>query len=173
MPYKSKTIKEIPKWLDCPICGVYQTLHYNYLMNHFKKCEEYENHIDDVEMYDLDNNTTVGDYIQQKINVINTTKKLIQTNELENIQDQLQDVYDDHQEIQEMMSINLGEQFEMNDDELDAELESLGQMDMSDTSCLDLDYNTPSVPSKEPSKRPITYGSVEVDEFGLPNMILN
>ena len=91
MPYKSKTIKEIPKWLDCPICGVYQTLHYNYLMNHFKKCEEYENHIDDVEMYDLDNNTTVGDYIQQKINVINTTKKLIQTNELENIQDQLLD----------------------------------------------------------------------------------
>ena len=91
MPYQIRTIKEIPKWLDCPICGVYQTLHYNYLMNHFKKCEEYENHIDDVEMYDLDNNTTVGDYIQQKINVINTTKKLIQTNELENIQDQLLD----------------------------------------------------------------------------------
>ena len=67
MPYQIRTIKEIPKWLDCPICGVYQTLHYNYLMNHFKKCEEYENHIDDVEMYDLDNNTTVGDYIQQKI----------------------------------------------------------------------------------------------------------
>ena len=91
MPYQIRTIKEIPKWLDCQICGVYQTLHYNYLMNHFKKCEEYENHIDDVEMYDLDNNTTVGDYIQQKINVINTTKKLIQTNELENIQDQLLD----------------------------------------------------------------------------------
>ena len=88
MPYKSKTIKEIPKWLDCPICGVYQTLHYNYLMNHFKKCEEYEDHIDDVEMYDLDDNTTVGDYIQQKINVINTTKKLVQSNELENIQNQ-------------------------------------------------------------------------------------
>ena len=88
MPYQIRTIKEIPKWLDCPICGVYQTLHYNYLMNHFKKCEEYENHIDDVEMYDLDNNTTVGDYIQQKINVINTTKKLVQSNELENIQNQ-------------------------------------------------------------------------------------
>jgi hypothetical protein len=91
MPYQIRTIKEIPKWLDCPICGVYQTLHYNYLMNHFKKCEEYEDHIDDVEMYNLDDNTTVGDYIQQKINLINTTKKLIQTNELENIQNQLID----------------------------------------------------------------------------------
>jgi hypothetical protein len=88
MPYKSRTIKEIPKWLDCPLCGVYQTLNYNYLMNHFRKCEEYEDHIDDVEMYNLDDNTTVGDYIQQKINLINTIKKLIQTNELENIQNQ-------------------------------------------------------------------------------------
>jgi charged multivesicular body protein 5 len=112
-------------------------------------------------------------FMKDNVKELKKEFKKIDMTQVENIQDQLQDVYDDHQEIQEMMSINLGDQFEMDDDELDAELESLGEMDMSDTSCLDLDYNTPSVPSKEPTKRPMTYGSVEVDEFGLPNMILN
>jgi hypothetical protein len=88
MPYQFKTVKDIPNWLDCPICGEYDTKHRSYLMNHFKKCEQYEGHIDDVLQYDLDKNTTVEDYIEQHINLINTTKKLIQTNELLTIQNQ-------------------------------------------------------------------------------------
>ena len=88
MGYQTKNVKDIPNWLDCPICGEYDTKHRSYLMNHFKKCEQYEDHIDDVLQYYLDEITTVEDYIEQHLNLINTTKKLIQTNELLAIQNQ-------------------------------------------------------------------------------------
>ena len=88
MPYQRKTVKDIPNWLQCPICGEYDTKQRSYLMNHFKKCEQYEEHIDDVLQYDIDEHTTVEDFIEQQINVINTTKKLIKTDELHAIQNQ-------------------------------------------------------------------------------------
>jgi len=88
MPYQTKTVKDIPNWLQCPICDMYQTKHRSYLMNHFKKCDEYDGHIDDVLQYDINKDTTVEDFIEQQVNVINITKKLIQTNELNAIQNQ-------------------------------------------------------------------------------------
>jgi hypothetical protein len=91
MPYQTRTIKEIPNWLECPICEEYDTKQRNYLMNHFKKCEQYEGHIDDVLSYNINENTTVEDFIEQEVNAINTVKKLIKTNELQTIQNQTPD----------------------------------------------------------------------------------
>jgi hypothetical protein len=83
MPYAVKSVKDIPKWLDCPLCGFYNTKHERYLLNHYNKCPDYEGHPDDVESEFLDEDTTIGDYIHQRLNCINTAKKLINTNELE------------------------------------------------------------------------------------------
>jgi hypothetical protein len=86
--YSYKTYDEIPNWLQCPLCAVYNTQHKTYFLNHFNSCEEYNGHIDDIESYEFDENITIGDFIEQQLNCINTTKKLIRTNELENIQNE-------------------------------------------------------------------------------------
>lgn len=91
MPYQIRTIKEIPNWLQCPICGEYDTKYRSYLMKHFKRCEEYDDHIDDVLSYDINQNTTVEDFMEQEVNAINTVKNLIKTNELQAIQNQTPD----------------------------------------------------------------------------------
>ena len=88
MAYTNKNIKDIPKWLGCPLCGDYETNKRRYFINHFNKCEEYDGHIDDIETYDIDDELSMNDYINQELNCINTTKRLIQTNELQNIQNQ-------------------------------------------------------------------------------------
>jgi hypothetical protein len=86
MPYNKRTNKEIPKWLGCPLCGNYETNQGTYFLKHFKQCEEYDGHIDDVESYNIDEVTTIGDFINQQMNCINLTNLLIQSNELETIQ---------------------------------------------------------------------------------------
>lgn len=91
MPYSRRTIKDIPNWLACPLCSNYETKNRNYLLKHFNKCEEYDGHIDDVESYDIDEVTTIGDFINQEMNCINLTKLLIQSNELETLQTQTPD----------------------------------------------------------------------------------
>ncbi len=69
MPYIIKTVNDIPNWIECPLCGDYATKHKHYLINHFKKCEQYEGHIDDVLSYDINEDFTVEDYIEQSVNV--------------------------------------------------------------------------------------------------------
>ena len=88
MPYLLKNLKEIPNWLDCPFCGDYTTKQKHYLLNHFKKCEQYDGHVDDVLSYDMDDNFTVENYIEQQVNLINTMKEFIKTNELKDIESQ-------------------------------------------------------------------------------------
>ncbi len=89
MPYTVKSVKEIPNWLECPFCGDYSTKYKHHLINHFKnQCEEYEGHIDDVLSYDINENFTVEDYIEQSVNLINTTKEFIKTKELKGIETQ-------------------------------------------------------------------------------------
>jgi hypothetical protein len=88
MPYTNKVVEEIPKWLQCPLCGDYETKYLNYFIKHFNNCENYDGHIDDIESYDIDDNITIGDFIKQELNCIETTKILIKTNELNNIQTQ-------------------------------------------------------------------------------------
>ena len=79
-----RQIKDIPKWLSCPFC-TYETKLHNNLLKHLDKCEEYEGDIDDIEDYHISEDATIGDYIKEQTNCINTTKKFIQTNELDSI----------------------------------------------------------------------------------------
>lgn len=83
MPYTIQTAKEIPNWLVCPFCGEYGTKYKTHLMNHFKTCQYYFGHIDDVLSYSIDTHFSVEDFIQQSVNVIYTTKEFIRTNELQ------------------------------------------------------------------------------------------
>ena len=87
--YQYQTYNDIPKWLQCPLCSMYGTHHRSYFLKHFNKCEEYDGHIDDILSYQFDENITIEDYVEQQLNCIGTTKKLIRTNELENIQNQM------------------------------------------------------------------------------------
>ena len=84
MPYIIREIKDIPKWLSCPLC-TYETKIHNNLLKHLDNCEEYDGGIDDIEDYYISDDVTISDYIKQQMNCINTTKKLIQTNELDDI----------------------------------------------------------------------------------------
>lgn len=86
MPYITRQIKDIPKWLSCPLCS-YETKLHNSLIKHLEKCEDYDGHIDDIDSYDISEDLTIGDYIRQQVHCINITKKLIQTNELDLIKE--------------------------------------------------------------------------------------
>ena len=88
MAYNNRLIKDIPKWLQCPLCGDYETNYHKYFINHFNKCEDYDEDIDDIESYDIDETTTIGDFIEQEMNCIKTTKLFIKTNELQPIHEQ-------------------------------------------------------------------------------------
>jgi hypothetical protein len=69
MPYIIRQIKDIPKWLSCPLCN-YETNLHNSLMKHLKNCEEYDGHIDDIDSYDISEDLTIGDYITQQMHCI-------------------------------------------------------------------------------------------------------
>lgn len=86
MPYTIRQIKDIPKWLSCPLCS-YETKLHNSLMKHLEKCEDYNSHIDDIDSYAISEDLTIGDYIRQQVHCINITQKLIQTNELDLIKE--------------------------------------------------------------------------------------
>jgi hypothetical protein len=86
MPYTIRQIKDIPKWLLCPLCS-YETNLHNSLIKHLDKCEEYDGDIDDIKFYNISENLTIGDYIRQQLHCINITKKLIKTNELDLIKE--------------------------------------------------------------------------------------
>lgn len=71
--------------LDCPFCS-YTTPTVKYksqMINHIKKCNDYEQGNDNIEDDECnDGEETVGYYLDWRINLINTIKKFIRTNEL-------------------------------------------------------------------------------------------
>ncbi len=86
--YQYQTYNDIPEWLSCPLCGEYSTHYERYFLKHFNTCKEYEDHIDDILEYNIDENTTIQDYINIKLNCIKTTKLLIKSNEIEQNQNE-------------------------------------------------------------------------------------
>lgn len=97
--------------------------------------------------------------------------KQISINDVEDMQDDLADMLDDHQAIQEAMSRSYGME-DVDEADLDAELEAMGAMD-----ALDMDESslnalpsylaTPAVPATPAGALPATPGTA-VDEYGLP-----
>lgn len=96
--------------------------------------------------------------------------KRVDLNKIENMQDDLADILEQANEVQDVMGRTYGMP-EIDDDELEAELEALGDDLALDTDTSYLD--TPNVPSREPgaeSIAPINKDGVQVDEFGLPKL---
>lgn len=97
--------------------------------------------------------------------------KNIKIDDIEDIQDEMADMLEQADEVQEALGRSYGMP-EIDDDELAAELDALGDeiaLD-NDTSYLD-EIKTPSAPSREPGADSITNkDDVAVDEFGLPKL---
>lgn len=70
--------------LACPFC-LYSSLTVKYrsqILNHIKKCDEYEQGDDIIEDDECgEGDETIGHYLDWRINLINTVKKFIRTNE--------------------------------------------------------------------------------------------
>jgi hypothetical protein len=77
--------------LDCPFCS-YRSPSVKYrsqMLNHIKKCNEHEQENDNIEDDEHDEDgETIRQYLDWRINLINTVKKFIRTNELDLINNQ-------------------------------------------------------------------------------------
>jgi len=116
-----------------------------------------------------DTKTTV-DAMKVGVKDFKKAYKHINIDQIENMQDELEDMMEDNNDIQEVMGRSYGMP-EIDDDELEAELDALGDeigFD-EDTSYLDDAVAAPSVPTSEIGGDSMR-GDVPVDEFGLPNI---
>jgi len=98
--------------------------------------------------------------------------KKVNIDDIENIQDDMEDMLEQANEVQEALGRTYGMP-EVDDDELEAELDALGDeigLD-EDTSYLDEAVTAPNAPTKEPGTDTIrNKDGVLVDEFGLPQL---
>jgi charged multivesicular body protein 5 len=96
--------------------------------------------------------------------------KKVDLNKIENLQDDMADILEQANEVQDVMSRTYGMP-EVDESELEAELEALGDELAIDTDTSYLD-SVPSVPSREPGTEslPVNKDGVQVDEFGLPKL---
>lgn len=96
--------------------------------------------------------------------------KKINIDEIEDIQDEMADMLEQADEVQEALGRSYGTP-ELDDDDLQAELDALGDEVLldGDTDYLDEAINAPNAPSKEPGTETLKDG-MPVDEFGLPQM---
>jgi len=116
-----------------------------------------------------DTKTTV-DAMKVGVKEFKKAYKHVDIDQIENLQDELEDLTEQSSEIQEIMGRSYGMP-EVDDDELEAELDALGDeigLD-EDTSYLDDAVSTPSVPTSDPGIES-TRDNVPVDEFGLPQI---
>merc|ERR1712114_1754 len=102
--------------------------------------------------------------------------KNVNIDQIEDLQDELGEMMEDANEIQEALGRSYGMP-EVDEDELEAELDALGDeiaLD-DDTSYLDDAISAPSVPGREPGADSVATNrdGVEVDEFGLPKIPAN
>lgn len=97
--------------------------------------------------------------------------KKVNIDDIENLQDDLEDMLEQAGEVQEALGRSYGMP-EVDDDELEAELDALGDeiaLD-EDTSYLDDAVKAPNAPTKEPGTESTNEEGVLVDEFGLPKI---
>lgn len=115
-----------------------------------------------------DTKTTV-DAMKVGVKQFKKEYKHVNIDKIEDLQDELEDLTEQSNEIQEIMGRSYGMP-EMDDDELEAELDALGDeigLD-EDTSYLDDAVAAPSIPTAEPGAD--SSRDVPVDEFGLPQI---
>nr|CAG4645836.1 EOG090X0EA1 [Lynceus sp. MCZ IZ 141354] len=97
--------------------------------------------------------------------------KKINIDKIEDVQDELADMLEQADEVQEALGRSYGVP-DIDEDELDAELEALGDELVADedTSYLDDAMKAPSAPDREPGTESVNKDGILVDEFGLPKI---
>lgn len=97
--------------------------------------------------------------------------KKINIDHIEDIQDDMADMLEMADEVQEALGRTYGTP-DIDEEELEAELEALGDeiLGDEDASYLDDAIKAPSAPDKEPGAESVNKDGVEVDEFGLPKI---
>ncbi|KAL4624690.1 charged multivesicular body protein 5 [Arapaima gigas] len=96
--------------------------------------------------------------------------KQVKIDQIDDLQDQLEDMMENANEVQEALSRSYGTP-EVDEDDLEAELDALGDeflMD-NDSSYLD-EASAPTVPESLPNEGRTNKDGVVVDEFGLPQI---
>lgn len=118
-----------------------------------------------------DTKTTV-DAMKVGVKQFKKEYKNVNIDQIEDLQDQLEDFTEQSNEIQEIMGRSYGMP-EIDDDELEAELDALGD-DLAfdtDSSYLDDAISAPNAPDSVPGADSVTNkDGVPVDEFGLPKI---
>jgi charged multivesicular body protein 5 len=92
--------------------------------------------------------------------------KKMDLNSMEDLQDEIADMMEEHQEVQEIFSRSYGMD-DIDEDELNAEFEAFGEEleDFDDSLFEDL-----SAPTTEPAAEPVAPAAEGVDDFGLPTL---
>jgi len=96
--------------------------------------------------------------------------KKVNIESIEDLQDELEDMLDQANEVQEVLGRSYGCP-DVDEEELEAELEALGDelAADADTSYLDAEIAAPTAPNKEPGADSVAADG-QVDEFGLPKI---
>lgn len=116
-----------------------------------------------------DTKTTV-DAMKLGVKEMKKAYKQVKIDQIEDLQDQLEDMMEDASEIQEALSRSYGTP-ELDEDDLEAELDALGDELLADedSSYLDEAASAPAIPEGVPTDTKNKDG-VLVDEFGLPQI---
>lgn len=104
--------------------------------------------------------------------------KKINIDQVEDLQDEMEDLMEDTNEIQEILGRAYGTPEDIDDADLEAELDMLGEMDMSDMGDIlgdtlpdaGQDMLVQPVPKNELVPQPAAQNNVAVDEFGLAEL---
>lgn len=117
-----------------------------------------------------DTKTTV-DAMKVGLKDMKKAYKNVKIDQIEDIQDQLEDMMEDANDIQEALGRSYGTP-EIDDDDLEAELDALGDELLldDDSSYLDEASTAPSIPQGLPGDKSTNRDGVLVDEFGLPQI---
>jgi len=97
--------------------------------------------------------------------------KKVNIDQIEDLQDDMADLLEQADEVQEVLGRSYGTP-DIDEDELEAELEALGDeiIGDEDASYLDDAIKAPSAPDREPGAESVNKDGVLVDEFGLPKI---
>ncbi|CAG2112132.1 unnamed protein product [Medioppia subpectinata] len=116
-----------------------------------------------------DTKTTV-DAMKLGVKEMKREYKKVNIDQIEDMQDELEDMLEQANEVQETLGRSYGTP-DVDEDELEAELDALGDelaLD-TDTSYLE-DMAGPKVPTREPGAESVNADGQLVDEFGLPKI---
>eukprot|EP01136_Pigoraptor_vietnamica_P039080 Opistho-1_new@109258 len=119
----------------------------------------------------LKDTVTTVDAMKTGVKEMKKQFKNINIDKVEDIQDEMEDMLDQANEIQESLSRSYGIGDDVDDAELEAEFDALGdEIADADSSYLDEATSAPAAPTAEPTAA--GGKDVKVDEFGLPEVPL-